>query len=208
MVTYPPYVNPYGKLNELFKKIKEAAVPPKFTNDFLYAKLELKSTSHREYIPFLKKMGFIDEAQVPTQTYRDYREDSKSKPILAKAIKSAYSELYAAHEYAHTLTKEGIVSKLNSVLGTSKDDAQVPKVAATFLELVKLADFESEVPETTPESNGDETKKDIPLVIAPVHQSGTHKLGISYTINLNLPATTDVEVFNAIFKSLKDNLLK
>jgi len=31
---------------------------------------------------------------------------------------------------------------------------------------------------------------------------------LGYTINLNLPATSEVAVFNAIFKSLKDNLLK
>jgi hypothetical protein len=36
----------------------------------------------------------------------------------------------------------------------------------------------------------------------------TKKMGISYTINLNLPATTEIEVFNAIFKSLKEYILK
>jgi len=34
------------------------------------------------------------------------------------------------------------------------------------------------------------------------------KIGLSYTINLNLPATTDIDVFNAIFKSLRENLLR
>ena len=33
------------------------------------------------------------------------------------------------------------------------------------------------------------------------------QLGISDTINLNLPAMTQVEVFNAIFKSLKEHIL-
>ena len=33
-------------------------------------------------------------------------------------------------------------------------------------------------------------------------------MNLGYTINLNLPATTDVAVFNAIFKSLKEYLLK
>lgn len=32
-------------------------------------------------------------------------------------------------------------------------------------------------------------------------------LNLSYTINLNLPATTDQAVFNAIFRSLKEHLL-
>jgi hypothetical protein len=34
-----------------------------------------------------------------------------------------------------------------------------------------------------------------------------NSLGLSYTVNLNLSETTDVEVFNAIFKALKENLL-
>ena len=32
-------------------------------------------------------------------------------------------------------------------------------------------------------------------------------LNLSYTINLNLPSTTDINVYNAIFKSLKEHLL-
>jgi len=48
MVNYPPYVDAYGKIEELFKKIKEAQVPPKVTVDFIYTKLGLKSTSYRQ----------------------------------------------------------------------------------------------------------------------------------------------------------------
>ena len=33
-------------------------------------------------------------------------------------------------------------------------------------------------------------------------------LSIGYTINLHLPATSDIAVFNAIFKSLRENLLR
>jgi hypothetical protein len=33
------------------------------------------------------------------------------------------------------------------------------------------------------------------------------RLGISYTINLNLPATTEIQVFNSILKSLKQHIL-
>ena len=33
------------------------------------------------------------------------------------------------------------------------------------------------------------------------------KINLSYTINLNLPVTKDIEVFNAIFKSLKQHIL-
>jgi hypothetical protein len=33
-------------------------------------------------------------------------------------------------------------------------------------------------------------------------------LNLGYTINLNLPATSDAGVYNAIFRSLRENLLK
>jgi hypothetical protein len=36
---------------------------------------------------------------------------------------------------------------------------------------------------------------------------GEIKLNLAYTINLVLPKTEDVAVFNAIFKSLRENLL-
>jgi hypothetical protein len=41
-------------------------------------------------------------------------------------------------------------------------------------------------------------------------QRGSEGIGLNlaYIINLNLPATSDIAVFNAIFKSLKENLLK
>ena len=40
------------------------------------------------------------------------------------------------------------------------------------------------------------------------HPSRKVEMNLSYTINLNLPATSDISVFNAIFRSLKEHLLK
>jgi len=201
MVSYPPFVNAYGKIEEVFAKITEAAVPPKVTNDFLYTKLGLKSTSYRAMIPLLKRMGFIDNANVPTAAYRDYRDEKKSRIIMAHLVRSAYKDLFATNEYAYNLRKEEIVSKLNTVLGTPADDKNTPRVASTFLALCNLANFESkEIIESAETS--EEIKETTPII------PPATKLGISYTINLNLPPTTDIEVFNAIFKALKENLLR
>ncbi|MDD5149341.1 MAG: hypothetical protein PHC28_02520 [Flavobacterium sp.] len=35
----------------------------------------------------------------------------------------------------------------------------------------------------------------------------TSKVGLHYNIQIHLPATKDVEVYNAIFKSLKEHLI-
>ena len=203
MVSYPPYVDAYGKIDEVFKKIVEASVPTKVTNDFIYTKLGLKSTSYRAMIPLLKRLGFIDDSNAPTAVYREYRDQKKSKVIMAQQIRITYKDLFATNEYAYKLKKEDIISKLNTVLGTPMDDKITPRVAATFLALCSLADFEGKVLESVETPEGGEK----PVTAA---TTGEHaaKLGISYTINLNLPATTDIEVFNAIFKALKENLLK
>ena len=201
MVNYPPYIDAYGKLSELFKKIKEAEVPPKVTVDFIYTKLGLKSTSYRAMIPLLRKMGFIDVANAPLAPYREYREETQSRIVMARQIRSAYKELFSTNEYAYKLKKEEIISKLNTLLGTPADDTQTPKVAGTFLALCNLADFEGKVREPKPSEPENPPAAGSPL------ESPLPRLGISYTINLNLPATTDIEVFNAIFKALKENLL-
>lgn len=204
MAKYPPYVNSYGQLSNLFSEIKKASVPPKFNQDFMSSMLGLKSSSYRAMIPLLKNLGFLDQANVPTQDYKDFRDDAKSGSVMAKRIKETYPDLFTAHEYAYKLTKEELTSKLITMLGLSKDDKNISFVIGTLQELFKLADF-------TGKHKPDEKKKQI-------HEEALEKpplqalekqtqLGISYTINLNLPATTEVEVFNAIFKSLKEHLL-
>lgn len=200
---YPPYVDSYGQLKQLFEKIKEAKVPSKFNQDFLSTMLGLKSSSYRPMIPFLKRLGFIDSGNNPTKAYIDFRENGRDGVIMAEQIKKAYPTLFSANEFIYKLDKEQVKSKLVSLLGTSKDDKATTKVASTFMELCKMADFEN----TTKAESAKEEKLDSQSEPAsPIaHQT---KLGISYTINLNLPATTDPKVFDAIFKSLKEHLLR
>ena len=81
-----------------------------------------------------------------------------------------------------------------------------------FLKCFTLADFdfEDDEPEvTTPESSTNSQTVDAPK-LREVATSTTGQVGfnVSYTINLNLPETTNPDVFNAIFKSLKENLLE
>ncbi len=204
---YPPYVNGYGGIPKLFAKIKEAAVPPKFTVDFMNTVLELKSSSYRAMIPLLKRLGFIDQANVPTQAYKDYREDSLSGHVMAERLREAYRPLFAAHEYANKLDKKELQGKLKSLLGAAEDDHNIPFVASTFLELARLAKWDGGVSSTKKQTletvggvaKGEERSQERSLGAS---------LGLSYTINLNLPATTEIEVFNAIFKSLRENLLR
>lgn len=203
-IKFPPYLNAYNGIPVLFSKIREAQVPTKFTNDFLNTVLGLKSSSHRALIPLLKRLDFLDAAGSPTSAYKDYRGEQGKSTILADKLKKSYSDLYKASEYAHKQNKTDVENIIVRTTGASKSDQQVNAVASTFLELVKLADFDGGPIQSPPppekESNG---SPDVDVQLPELRA----KFGLSYTINLNLPPTTEIEVFNAIFKSLKENLL-
>jgi hypothetical protein len=206
MAEYPPYVNVYNGIPKLFEKIKTAAVPPKFTVDFMTSMLDLKSSSYRAMIPLLKRLGFIDAANAPTQAYKDYREDSLSGTIMADRLRDAYRSLFQANEYAWKLDKKDLASKLRSLTGAAEDDANIQYVASTFLELAKLATWNGAMPKPKKEEGG--ASGDGIGGQRREREELEGGLRLSYTINLNLPATTEIEVFNAIFKSLRENLLR
>ena len=215
---YPPYVNAYGKIRTLFEAIKKAAVPQRFTQDFLSTMLGFQSSSDRALPSLLKRLNFLDEANVPTQAYKDYRDDSRSAEVMTAQVRKAYADLFAANEYANKLTKDKLIETLKRLTGAAEDDQRLDSAASTFLALVSLSDFNSkeienppkkveEKREQTPHIQPQQTRKENWQPQQQPFQRQLHQFGFSYTINLNLPETTDIEVFNAIFKSLKENIL-
>jgi hypothetical protein len=61
-----PYLAGYGNITKVLEKIKSAATPDRFTQDFLATKLSLKGGSARPVIPFLKRVGFLGPDGIPT----------------------------------------------------------------------------------------------------------------------------------------------
>ncbi len=208
MAEYPPYVNAYNGIPTLFGKIKAAAVPPKFNVDFLSTALDMKSSSYRAMIPLLKKLGFLDPANVPTKAYKDFREPSQSGTVMAEQLKDAYKSLFQANEYAWKLNKEELLAKMKSLTGVADDDQVIPYSAGTFLPLSKLAKWEGGVPKKSESATDDSEEEENNNGGRKHRDLADGRLRLSYTINLNLPATTEIEVFNAIFKSLRENLLR
>jgi hypothetical protein len=74
--------------------------------------------------------------------------------------------------------------------------------------LLEMADLS---PVTTP--SGEEKPPETPPLSPPKSDSDTprpprHSPTLHYNIQIHLPATKDVEVFNSIFKSLREHLLE
>ena len=199
-----PYVYSYGKIRYLFEKIKEASAPPKFTQDFISTSLGFTSSSDRAFPNLLKRLGFIDGSNVPTEAYHHFRDDTRSKQVMAQQIRLGYNDLFKVNEYAYKLSKGELIAKVKQLTGLGENDNVLGAIVGTFMGLRDLADFETIVSGVSPKRVDKKVAETEPESRA----EGTLKLGMSYTIVLNLPATTDIAVFNAIFKSLKENILK
>jgi Family of unknown function (DUF5343) len=73
-----PYILNTGTLKKALEKIGAAATPERFTADYLAETLGMRGGTARTVIPFLKKMGFLNETGVPTDLYKQFRNPSQS----------------------------------------------------------------------------------------------------------------------------------
>lgn len=195
------YTQAYGVLGDFFSKIRDAQAPDHFTQQIL-KDLGFKSNNHRPFIPLMKSLGFLASDGTPTQRYHDYRNHSLSKQKMGEAIKEAYSDIFLIKEKPTTSDRDLILGKFKSYHNASDNVAKLH--ANTFYALLDLANFDSKQqkfikPEV--EIEPIKTTEQTPIVKAT-------SLGLHYNIQIHLPATKDVEVYNAIFKSLKDHLIE
>jgi hypothetical protein len=193
---------------KILEKIKEAPTPSKFTQNYLSTTLGFEGVNDKAFISYAKSLGFLDASGVPTQLYKQFRNPDLSAGALARGLMAAYKPLYDRNERFYELSKPKLLELVCAETGFDHDNATAKRITNTFLEVKKLANF-SEIDESEQAEevygNRDDTDEDTEDRHAKTRQ--LQALGLSYNINLVLPDTDDPKVFNAIFKSLKENLL-
>lgn len=208
-----PYLASPGTITKILSKIVEARRPERFTQDFLKTKLGFPGGNAQVMIPLLKRLGFLGSDGAPTRLYDQFRNVDTQGAAMATGIRNAYKELYDRNEYAHDLIRDQLESLITEITGLERKNRIVKLVASSFDSLRQFADFETDEPGDAPPA-----REMLPKAFAEdeTHERGifnrasreTVGLNLQYTINLNLPETTNPDVFNAIFRSLKDNLLR
>lgn len=215
-----PYMSTPGLIPKILGKIQEARRPDRFTQDFLETKLGHSGGSARAIIPLLKRMGFLSSDGTPTRLYDQFRNSTTERAALAHGTRNAYFDVFDRNRYAGDLTRDKFAALVTEITGLAKDSSVGSLMVSTFWKLKEGSDFEADLTDET----GTEVKPDEParreaeeaMIVQPASvrpasagqkADGEVKLNIGYTINLNLPETTNPDVFNAIFKSLKENLL-
>ncbi len=202
------YFTSSKNVKDIFAAISNAQAPEKFTQKFLYD-LGFTSVSDRPFIQVLKALGFLDESGTPKQRYYDFLDEENSKTILAQGIREAYGDLFTVNQKANEMSGDKVKGKPKSLLQGKKGDAVLTKMATTFTTLCSLADFGS-IPKILEKRPIPDPVKNLeveaPQRSAEKKQSG-EKISLKYSINVELPTTRDQLVYDAIFRSIKENLL-
>jgi hypothetical protein len=201
------YMTSVKNLSKIMEKIVEGTAPKKFTISHLKS-IGFTSSNDVGVIGLLKDLGFLSQDGTPTQRYHDYRDKSRSKTVMADALREAYEDLFHINEKPTSADRAAIEGKFKSVHNAT--DRIASEQAKTFEALLKLADLDGAKPSTKKKDS--ETKEPERAPSAPSHVDASTRaqasfVGLRYNVEVHLPATKDVEVFNAIFKALKEHLL-
>jgi len=195
------YVLPVARIADIFAKIKDGQAPERFSQQLL-KDWGFTSSNDKAFIGLLKALGFLTADGKPTQRYLEYRDHSQSKQIMAQAIREAYADLFLIKEHPTAADRAAIEGKFKSFHNASDNVAGL--MAKTFLGLLPLADFTSSAFKKPLPQLGDAIEIKDSTSTLPQGPKGTPSL--HYNVQIHLPATKDVEVYNAIFKSLRMHL--
>lgn len=195
-----------GSAETGLEKVRTASEPSTLTTTNVGDVLGLKGGTGASFVRLLKRLGMLEEGGRPTPAYRRFRGEPGRSKALAEAIRTAYAPLFQRVEAAHKLQRDKLTALVVEVTGSAHDARPVELTVSTFQKLCSKADFEG-AGEMQPDDLDDEPDSENPREdIAKNRSRGGVQL--THQIVLHLPDTTDIRVFDAIFKSLRENLME
>jgi hypothetical protein len=199
------YLTTARNLAKILASIQNAQAPKQFTTRFL-ASLGFPSAADRLIIGVLKSIGFLTAEGAPTKRYFEYLDQTQAKRVMAEGIRDAYADLFQINRKAYELSNNEMKNKLKTLTQGQVSDAVLDKMTLTLKALAQHADFAAspsiEKETAKPDAPGPENQPQIPS------GTGVSLGGLVYNIQLILPADRDQAVYDALFRSLKEHLLK
>lgn len=205
-----PYVTAAGNVDKALNGIRQAAVPERVSQDFVKTILKIPGGSGAQMTSYLRKLGFAGTDGSPTDRYKKFRNPTSSGAAVFEAIKTAYAPLYIRNEFMHELPDADLVGLVVEETGEAHDSSTVRYIVSCIKHLKQFASFTAAPAnlDSPPPIHTPAVQPPAPRTSSEENTNKSFGLNLGYTINLNLPATADPEVFDAIFKSLKEHLLR
>ena len=206
------YLQTTKNLQSIINSVISAKAPERFTNKFL-EDLGFKSSNDRLYISLFKALGLLDENGAPTARYHQFLDQAETGKVLAIGIQDAYEDLFALRKDAQKLSIEEVKGKLKTLTQGQKSDTIINLMANTFKALCDLADWSMPIPPSISPTDNSTEQAAASESSTPQGQDGERaltehgKMNLHYNIQIHLPETTNMAVYDAIFQSLKRHLM-
>lgn len=202
-----PYLPASGTLKRALDGIQVASRPEKVNADFLENVLKLKGGAARATIPIMKKMGLLSSDATPTELYARFRTESGRGQAALQGLRSAFPEIFKRSEYAHSVEDAKLKDIIVEITGLKANDPVATAIRATFKVIKSYMPRSMEAYSANEQPVLlDDTTDTTSLSVPNGGLSGGIRL--AYNINIVLPETSDLKVLNAIFRSIKENLLR
>ena len=201
------YLTSTKNFEGIMNSILGARAPERFTNKFL-EDLGYKSSNDRLITGVLKALGLLGETGEPTQRYYDFLDQTQSKKIIAIGIQEAYEDLFNLNKDAQNLSQDEVKNKLKTLTQGQKGDRVIESMAKTFKTLCDYADWtDLTTPSVAPTIKSSEVSDNAEEKKVLNTQPQSKEMNLHYNIQIHLPETTNMAVYDAIFQSLKKHLM-
>jgi hypothetical protein len=201
-----PYTSSPGALKRALEKIPTSEKPGIFNTDFLETILGVTGGSGRPIPSILKAAGFLSGNGNPTELYAQFQTESGRSAAALQALKNAFAEVFRRNQYAHRADDAALLDIIVAVTGLPKTDSIVRSVLNTFQVFQGYAKNAREV-DVPPSDQAERPANSLGNESTTIANNTSSALGLVYNINIVLPETTNIEVYNTIFRSIKGNLL-
>lgn len=208
------YINNFRSIKPVLDKLIEASKPEKFSQTYLATVLKLSGGSYRAVIPVLKRVGFLTSDGTPTELYSKFRTESGRAEAAYGALKAGFAELFKRNEHVYAANDARLTDLIVEVTGRAKTEPVIGAIRGTFRVFSQYLpnDFSPTTARASvgSENGGDALREEEVAVrqSTPGMENQGTPLNLAYNINVIIPETKDVEVLNAIFRSLRENLLR
>lgn len=129
--------------------------------------------------------------------------------MLAVGIEEAYEDLFNLQKDAQNLSYDEVKNKLKTLTQGQKSDKILVLMATTFRAFCDIADWDA-VNSKDGSANNDASSENARVTIDNTVHCDEKKfsdMNLHYNIQIHLPETTNMAVYDAIFQSFKKHLL-
>lgn len=202
------YLTSTKNLESIINSVINAKAPERFTNKFL-EDLGYKSSNDRLVIGMFKALGLLDDSGQPLQRYYEFLDQTQTGRIIAIGIQEAYEDLFNLRKDAQNLSNDEVKNKLKTLTQGQKSDKILSLMTMTFRAFCDMADWDkSTEPQEKFVTSASINEKDSSSQFMQQENSALKPdLNLHYNIQIHLPETTNMAVYDAIFQSLKKYLL-